>query len=68
MEHSLGQLDATAQSARKRFAQIARPLGQSQPAEHFVLATAELGARQTVEMSLMTDVFGDRQFLVEARP
>ena len=46
--------------------QVPGPVGQPQPFEHFVLPAFQLGPRQAVEMSLMADVFGDRQFFVEA--
>ncbi len=66
MDHAFGQFDPPPQSAGERLGTFAGPIAQAEPIEHFILPAGKLLAVKSVQMSLMTDVFGDGELLVEA--
>ncbi len=67
MQQALGNLDTPAQPARERLDEVARAISQPETPEHFVDAPMQCCAAQIVQVTLMTEIFRDGQFLVETR-
>jgi hypothetical protein len=67
VQQTFGQLDATTQAARERFAKIVAAVSEPQPREHVVGTAAEFFTGQPVEMPLMAEVLGDGQLFVQTR-
>ena len=55
------------QPAGKRLDAIGDPVGQAKLLQHLLPPAIEFASAETVEPSLMADVFADRQFFIDAR-
>src|ERR1022692_4681932 len=67
MEHRLGESNAAAHSTRKSLNQIARAIGEAQRIEHCGAAIFQFAPDDSVEPSMMLQVFEHGEFAIDAR-
>src|SRR4030095_9606874 len=67
MQQALRQLHASCKAAGKRFDQMIGPIGDGEALHHFRDAGVQFSATQAKQLAVVTEVFENRQLLVETR-